>query len=93
MTKDIKTREKQAVPSAPVAEDLSEAIKQAVEKKPDEEVRIVRVFGDRYRCNWWVQDPAPETMLALSTGKIRRSRFLRATKTGDTLVIEDLSGH
>ncbi len=91
MAQDSKTREKQAVPTSPAAEDLSDAIVRAVERLPDEEVRTVRVFGNCYRCNWWVQDRTRQTMLALRTGTIRKSRFLRATRTGDKLVIEDVS--
>lgn len=88
MAQDTKTREKQ---TSPAAEDLSDAIVQAVDRQPDEEIRSVRVFGNCYRCNWWVQDRTRHTMLALRTGTIRKSRFLRATKTDGKLVIEDIS--
>ena len=93
MTQEIKTRKQDAVQSKPEAEDLSDAIRQAVKKQPGEEVRTVRVFGDRYRCNWWVRDRASDTTFSLPIGRISRSSFLRATKTGDKVVIEDLTGH
>jgi hypothetical protein len=91
MAQDSKTREKPVAQTTPAAEDLSADIVQAVERQPDEEVRTVRVFGNCYRCNWWVQDRPGQTMLALRTGTIRKSRFLRATRSGDKLVIEDVS--
>lgn len=91
MAQDSKTREKQAVQNTPVAEDLSKAIAQALEKEPDEEIRSVRVYGDCYRCNWWVQDRTSRTMLPFRTGTIRKSRFIRATRAGAELVIEDVS--
>jgi len=91
MAQESKTSEKQVVQAKPVAEDLSRAIEQAVEKEPDEQVKSVRVFGDCYRCNWWVQGPASHVMFGPSTGKIRRSRFLRANRIDGQLVIEDLS--
>jgi hypothetical protein len=71
-------------------DDLSEAINQSVERQPDEEVRSVRVFEDRYRCNWWVREKSNHWM-SFSSGIISKSRFLRATKIANKLVIEDLS--
>jgi hypothetical protein len=77
-------------PSAPASEDLSEAIEQSMEKEPGEEVRSVRVFGNCYRCNWWAPDKASHAWFEAG-GTIRKSRFLRATKVADQLVMEDLS--
>jgi hypothetical protein len=73
-------------------EDLSEAIEASLEKGSGEEVRSVRVFDDHYRCNWWVRDGAPGPTY-LNTGRIIRSKFLRAIMTGEKLVIEDVSSH
>lgn len=70
--------------------DLSPAIEKSVQREPGEEVRSVWLFDDNYRCNWWVKDVAPGPMY-LNTGKIIKSKFLRATMTGDKLVVEDLS--
>ena len=89
MTKEIKTEESPATQIG-TQKDLSERIAATVEKEPGEEVRSVWVYGDYYRCNWWVQDKTAGPVY-LTTGKISRSKFLRATLTGEKLVIEDLS--
>jgi hypothetical protein len=68
--------------------DLSEAISGSVEREPGEEVRIVRVFDDNYRCNWWVRDGGPAY---LNIGRIIKSKFVRATMNGAKLIVEDLS--
>jgi hypothetical protein len=87
-----KARAEEVVQTKPVAEDLSDAIEQAVARQPGEEVRSVRVFGDRYRCNWWVRERASDATFFLSTKRISRSSFVRATRSGDEVVIEDLTG-
>lgn len=89
MTQETKTPPKSAAPADPAMQDLSTAIEQAVTKEPNEHVKCVRVFGAHYRCNWWLRDKSDHWMAA-TTGRISRSRFLRATKTGDQLVIEGL---
>ena len=71
--------------------DLSAAIDVSISREPGEEVRSVRVFGDHYRCNWWVRDLAPGPMY-LNTGRIIKSKFLKATMIDKKLVVEDLSG-
>ena len=88
MTETIKTSSTHSE-SVSEQEDLSRAIQQSMERQRDEQVRCVRVFDDRYRCNWWVEDKHSNPAF-VSTGTIRRSRFLRVTKSGDQLVIEDL---
>jgi hypothetical protein len=70
--------------------DLSQAIEGSVEREPGEEVRSVRLYENYYRCNWWVRDELPGPVY-LNTGKISRSKFLRATMSGEKLVIEDIS--
>ena len=84
------TKEKPAVVPKPVPEDLSKQIEQSVERQPDERLKVVRVFGNFYRCNWWVQDISP-TSFWLSTGTIRKSRLLKATKTNDGVLVEDVT--
>ncbi len=75
----------------PIAnEDLSEAIAQTMDRQSDEEVRCVRVFEDRYRCNWWVRGTGAD-WLAGATRSIRKSTFLRVSRKADKLIIEDLS--
>jgi hypothetical protein len=90
MAQESTTGKQQVSQPPPETEDLSEAINQTVERQPDEEVKSVRVFEDRYRCNWWVRGKTND-WLSFTTGVIRKSRFLRATRTADGLVIEDLS--
>jgi hypothetical protein len=91
MTEETKTLKQPVTAKSPATDDLSQAINQTVERQPDEEVRSVRVFDDRYRCNWWVREKTSHWM-SLTTGVIRKSRFLRATQTAGKLLIEDLSG-
>jgi hypothetical protein len=68
--------------------DLSDEIARAMERQPDERLRVVRVFANYYRCNWWVTDPSPHPFWLL-TGTIRKSRFLRARLKDDRLLIDD----
>ena len=90
MSNDIKTEAVPAARAAPGA-DLSAALEGSVEREAGEEVRSVRVFDDNYRCNWWVRDATPGPVY-LNTGRIIKSKFLRATMRGEKLVVEDLSG-
>jgi hypothetical protein len=76
--------------AADVTEDLSEAIDGEVQRREGEEARSVRVYGDCYRCNFWVRNKSPELMY-LNTGHISRSKFLRVTRVQGKLVFEDLS--
>jgi hypothetical protein len=92
MAENIKTEKKAVSPppsQAPRAEDLSRDMEHTLERKADEHIRVVRVFDDRYRCNWWVADKSPHPFW-LATGTIRKSRFVKATRTSDRLVIEDV---
>ena len=89
MSNEIKTQAAPVV-TAVAARDLSQAIEGSVAREPGEEVRSVRVFDDNYRCNWWVRDAAPGP-LYLNTGRIIKSKFLKATMTGEKLVVEDIS--
>jgi hypothetical protein len=73
-------------------EDLSGAIDVTVERAVGEEVKSVRVFGDCYRCNWWVREKSSQPVfLEFSTGRISKSRMLRVTREADRLVITDVS--
>jgi hypothetical protein len=87
---EILTKDATAVPPEPVSVDLSSEIEQSMERQPDERVKAVRVFDNYYRCNWWVQDKSPRPAWP-ATATIRRSRFIRATKTADGLLIEQKS--
>jgi len=85
-------------PSGPgkPAGDLSREVERAVPREPQDRVRCVRVFGDRYRCNWWApfgpseaRGPMAEWALTAMC-RVRKSRFLRATTRGNRLTVEDL---
>ena len=90
MTQESNTPKQQSGLTSPATDDLSEAINQSVERQADEEVRSVRVFEDRYRCNRWIRQKTTD-WLSSTTGIIRKSKFLRATQVADKLIIEDLS--
>src|SRR5205085_10244326 len=77
MSTEIKMEAAPLIPAV-ASEDLSQAIGGSVERKPGEEVRIVRVFDDNYRCNWWVRDGGPGPSY-LNTGRIIKSKFLGVT--------------
>ena len=85
-TQDGKSQAKKA---APEVEDLSRDVERAMEKQSDEEVRAVRLFGNFYRCNWWVVEKGQQAVFVQS-GRIRRSRFLRATKAPEGVVVEEV---
>jgi hypothetical protein len=89
MTQTPPAEKKPAADKPAASEDLSKAIEQSMERQPDELVKSVRLFDDYYRCNWWVPDKAAQPVW-LSMGRIRRSRFLRVTRAGSELVIEDV---
>jgi len=77
--------------------DLSAQINAALDKRADETVKCVRVFGDNYRCNWWVHADAaaPRSSGGLpldgTTLRVRRSSFLTVTSTPDGLQIRGLT--
>ena len=66
--------------------NLSEAIEQCIERWPGEQVKCTRVYGDRYRCNWF---RGGEVGIA---GRILKSRFLKVTLNKGTLDIQDVTG-
>lgn len=74
---------------AAAPEDLSTAIRDFIDRQPGEEVRSVRVYGDHYRCNWWVRDVTAGPGY-VHVGRISRSKFLHVTRRGDELVIVDV---
>ena len=76
--------------------DLSARVAAAVERQPGDTVRCTRVGEDRYRCNWWAAqstgtyDNPGMNGLLVTTHRVRKSLFLRATQTpaGLTLRID-----
>jgi hypothetical protein len=78
-----------ATPAKPV--DLSAEIAQAVAKQPGDRVRVARVWGDHYRCNWLAPTPRVDGGM-LETFRIRHSRFLKVTRGQDgALIITDMT--
>lgn len=74
--------------------DLSVEIAQFVTREKGERVRVRRVFGDNYRCNWLAPDERPGSRggtMALETFRIRDSKFLRVRKTATGLEVEDVT--
>ena len=86
-----KTRpEPKPVPGA----DLSAEIAMFVAREKGERVKVRRIFGDNYRCNWLAPDYRTGNRggsMALETFRIRDSKFLRVRKTDEGLAIEDIT--
>ena len=82
-----------AVKAAGAEVDLSAEIAAAIERSPGDRVRVTRVCGCNYRCNWWAVGGganAGQTMpgLVTTTYRVRKSRFLSVTKVGGGLLIK-----
>ena len=74
--------------------DLSAEIAQFVAREKGERVKVRRVYGDHYRCNWLAPDERPGNRggtMALETFRIRDSKFLRVRRTADGLLVEDVT--
>ena len=75
------------------SEDLSARVAASVEKQPGDSVRCTRVGEDRYRCNWWAAqatnayDNPGMFGLMVTTHRVRKSLFLRATQTSAGLTL------
>ncbi len=74
--------------------DCSADILQKLEREPGDRVTCVRVFDDFYRCNWWaigteLVDPRMLYGSVTAAYRVRKSRFVRATLSGGSLVVED----
>lgn len=70
-------------------EDLSDEIARTVERRPGDQVRCVRVYGRRYRCNWWsavssadYDNPSMKGGQLGTAHTIRKSQFLEVTRDG-----------
>jgi hypothetical protein len=76
--------------------DLSDEIERAVAREPLDRVRCVRVFEDRYRCNWWApgedypRGPQAE-WASLAMHRVRKSRFITAHLAAGQLVMTEVS--
>lgn len=81
----------------PREEDFSDELSRCVEKQPGDHVRCTLVGNGNYRCNWW----APQSRtgydnpgmggLLVTTHRVRKSCLLRATRSGERLVIEEVA--
>lgn len=74
--------------------DLSNEIAQFLAREKGERVKVRRVYGDNYRCNWLTPDYRSGSRggtLALETFRIRDSKFLRVRKTDSGLQVEDVT--
>ena len=90
-------RQEQPNPPEVVQNDLSPQIVGAMKRQPGDEVRCVHVSGDKYRCNWWAlqttdeyDNPKMRGGQLGTTYRIRKSCFLRVTKSGEKLTITEL---
>ena len=89
-------RAKSSSGAAAGAADLSEEIIRTIEKSPGDHVRCTLVCNDNYRCNWWAPQPTGTydnpgmSALLVTTHRVRQSRFLHVTKSGDKLVIKEM---
>src|SRR5688500_17188929 len=79
----------------PPDEDLSAAIIAAIPKRPQDRVTCRRIYGNCYRCNWWspadragYDNPGMDGLL-VTTHTVRKSRFLRVTRSGTGLVLRN----
>ena len=76
--------------------DLPAEIAAALDRNPGDLIKITRVGGTTYRCNWWAAQPTgtydnPNLRgQTYGTHLIRQSRFVRATRTPRGLVIADV---
>ena len=81
----------------PVA-DLSSEIAGTIAKSRDERVTCRRIFGNYYRCNWWAPHSNSEydnpqmAGLTVTTHRVRRSEWLRVTRSDTGLDIQTVSG-
>jgi hypothetical protein len=77
--------------------DLSVEIVQTIAKAPGDRVTCRHISGDHYRCNWWASqgtigyDNPGMYGLTVTTHRVRKSQFLRVTKTEGALRIESTS--
>jgi hypothetical protein len=94
---DVPLEPQSGSPAVVVDSDLSEQISAAMQKKTGETVRCVRVFGNNYRCNWWGHaevapgDKRVQTFFDVTEMRVRRSTFIRATKTSEGMQIQDMT--
>jgi hypothetical protein len=73
--------------------DFSAEIVGHLEREPADRVTCRRVFDDYYRCNWWAPaskagyDNPAMYGLTVTTHRVRKSEFLRVSRTTNGLTI------
>jgi hypothetical protein len=80
-------------PATAESADVSAEIAGLVEREPFDRVTCRRIHGSYYRCNWWAPaspngyDNPAMGGLTVTTHRVRKSAFVRATrgKTGLTI--------
>src|SRR5437588_7275091 len=76
--------------------DLAPEIVRALARRPGDQIRCTRIAGQAYRCNWYAADTGRDAgrggIALVPTYRIRDSRFLRVTKRGEQLLIEESTG-
>jgi hypothetical protein len=95
MTREQQSVQEFASPAKADKDDLSTEIAAYVERQHGDVVKCRRIDGDNYRCNWWAAqsiggyDNPGMFGLLVTTHRVRKSQFLRATKSPTRgLVIE-----
>ena len=98
------TREQQTVRESPMPpgkadqDDLSSEIVAYVEKQVGDVVKCRRIDGDNYRCNWWAAhatggyDNPGMYGLLVTTHRVRKSQFLRVTRSPSRGLIVQVVG-
>ena len=89
----VADKTKPAPKPAPAA-DLSAEIAPLMAREKGERVKVRRVYGDHYRCNWLTPDYRSGNRggsMALETFRIRDSKFLRVRKTPEGLQVQDVT--
>jgi hypothetical protein len=95
MTENLFSEAPSTTDSTP--QNLSKQIAQTLKREPGDEIRCVHIVGDKYRCNWWApsdksefDNPSMKGGQLGTTFRIRKSSFLRVTRSGDALKIVEL---
>ena len=85
----------ESVLTAPKDIDLSDAIVESIERSVGERVTCRRIYGTKYRCNWWSPqtnsklDNPRMTGLLVTTHVVSKSRFISVVKNEHGLIISD----
>jgi len=76
--------------------DLSAQIIESVDRSAGQRVTCRRIYGSKYRCNWWspqctaAYDNPKMSGLLVTTHIVVKSRFISAVRSEKGLIINDL---